>query len=217
MKSLILPLSGIVFSSCMHMGMPMMHRGDDHQPGMESVLEKEVIAGDVKAVAVFPPLEPGKDVLLTLRLVDAKTEQPISGATVYLHAQYFHKLDSHEGHEKPTTHEHSDSGRSQRIEREHDIHIDEDVQESGERGVYSISYGSSHPGEHTLMIHITAIGDRKLDPEITIEAKRTLADQPHEHGGGMMGMSSTASYVVVGAAVMGAMMVAMLVARDRMF
>ena len=188
MKSLILLLSGILFSSCMHMGMPMMHDDVEHQSRMESVLEKEVTVGDVKAIAIFPPLEPEKDVLLTLRLVDAKTGQPISGAMVYLHAQYFHKLDSHQRHEKPMTQGDSSSGHSQRIEREHDVHIDQDVEESGERGMYSISYGSSQPGEHTLTFHITAIGDRKLEPEITIEAKRTLADQAHEHDGGMMGI-----------------------------
>lgn len=215
MKLAILIIASMMFSSCMHLG--MMGAGDGHHSGgtqemtTDPVLEKEVIVGDVRAIAIFPALKFGEDVTLTLRLMDARTSQPISGAKVYLHAQYAHKLDANEPHN------HSGANRSGRPESEHDVNIDQEVEESREPGVYSIPYGSSQPGEHTLMFHIAAIGDRKFEPEIVIEAKRMLAPQSHEHSGGMMGMSSTTTYIVVGAVVMGAIMIAMLAARGGMF
>ena len=67
------------------------------------------------------------------------------------------------------------------------------------------------------MFHITAIGDRKLEPEITLEATRTLSGESHEHQSGMMGGTSTTTYVIIGAAVMGAIMIAMVAARGGMF
>jgi hypothetical protein len=177
----------------------------------EPVLEKEVIVGDIKATATFPPLQMDNDVVVSLRLVDARTSQPISGAKVYLHARYAHKLDANESHD------HSGANRSGRPESEHDVNIDQEVKETREPGVYSIPYGSSQPGEHTLMFHIAAVGDRKFEPEIVIEAKRMLAPQSHEHSGVMMGMGSTTTYIVVGAVVMGAIMAAMLLSRGGMF
>ena len=199
----------------MHVG--MMGTGDGHHSGAahemttDPVLEKEVTVEDVRAIAIFPALKFGEDVTLTLRLMDARTSQPISGAKVYLHAQYAHKLDANEPHD------HSGANRSGRPESEHDVNIDQEVEESREPGVYSIPYGSSQPGEHRLMFHISAIGDRKLEPEITLEATRTLSGESHEHQSGMMGGTSTTTYVIIGAAVMGAVMIAMLAARGGMF
>jgi hypothetical protein len=144
-------------------------------------------------------------------LIDARTLQPISGAKVYFHAQYAHKLDANESHN------HSGANPSGRPEGEHDVNIEQEVKESREAGVYSIPYGSTQPGEHTLMFHIGALGDRKVEQEIVIEAKRVLALQSHEHDKGMMGMSSTTTYVIIGAVVMGVMVAAMLLAQGSMF
>jgi len=196
----------------MHVG--MMGTGDGDRSGTrngmtsEPVLEKEVTVGDMRAVATFPPLNFGEDVTLTLRLMNARTSTPISSAQVYLHAQYAHRLSRDHDH---------DQSSSQRKEREHDINIDQEVTESSTPGVYTIPYGSFQPGEHTLMFHISAIGDRRLDPEITVEATRTVPAEGHDHQSGMMGGTSTTTYVIIGAAVMGAMMIAMLAARGGMF
>ena len=206
MKYIILLLLGIVFSSCMHVG--MMGSGDAHHSGTspttESVLVKETTFGDIKAVATFAPLQMDEDIVQSLKLVDARTSQPISGARVYFHAVYMHTPDA------TTSHNHSGENSNRRPESEHEINIDQEVKESSEAGVYTIPYGSSRPGEHTLMFHIAAIGDRTFDPELVIEATRTLAPQSHEHSGGMMGMSGTTTYIVLGAVVMSAMMVLML-------
>ncbi len=215
MKTLIVVLSGLIFSSCMHVGMigtgGNHHSGTTNEMTAETALEKEVIVGDVKATATFPTLQMDTDVVLRLRLVDRQTSQPIPAAKVYFHAQYAHKLETN------SSHDHSDANRNTRPESEYDVNIDRPVEESRDPGVYSIPYGSTQPGEHTLMFHIAAIGDRKFEPEIVIEAKRMLAQQSHEHSGGMMGMSSTTTYIVVGVVVMGAMMAAMLLSRGGMF
>ncbi len=224
MKTVIVVLSGLLFSSCMHVGMMGTgnHSGVAHEMTTEPVLEKEVIVGDIRATATFPPLQMEQDVVVSLRLVDAKTSRPISGAKVYLHAQYAHKLDPNMSHDHSVYDSNEsktrrDVNRNTRPESEQDVNIDQEVQESREPGVYSIPYGSSQPGEHTLMFHIAAVGDRKFEPEIIIEAKRMLLQQSHEHNGGMMGMSNTTTYIVVGAVVMGAIMTAMLLSRSGMY
>ncbi len=177
----------------------------------ESVLEKEVIVGDLKATATFPPLQMENDVIVSLRLVDARTSRPISGAKVYFHAQYAHTLDQNGAHD------HSGAKPNERLGSEHDINIEQEVKESREAGVYSTPYGSTQPGEHILMFHIAAIGDRKFEPELVIEAKRMLMKQSHEQSGGMMGMSNTTTHIVLGAVVMGAIMTVMLLSRSGMF
>lgn len=205
----------LVFSSCMHAG--MMGTGEGHHSGAsleragDHVLEKEVIVGDVRALALFPPLRRGEDVMLTLRLVDANTGTAISGAQVFFHAQYTHTIDRNE------THDHSGAKSTGRPESAHDIHIEQEVEESRETGVYSLPYGSSQPGNHTLMFHITAIGERRLDPEITVEATRRVPAEGHDHQRGMMGDTSMSTYVIVGAAAMAVMMIVMLAGRGGMF
>ena len=201
MKAISAIIAGILFSSCMHMGMPMMHEGKDHQAGTDPVVEKEIMIGDVKAVATFPPLNMDGDAILILKLSDAKTLLPISDAKVYFSSRY---VDSN-------------NGRSQGSKREHEENVDREVRESDERGVYTISYGTSQPGEHTLMFHIAAIGDRKFEPEVRIEANRSVVPHQDDHNSGMMGMGSTGTYVLIGTAVMGAIMVAMVLARASMF
>lgn len=207
-------LSGIfVFSSCMHLGMMATggnhHSGSGHQAAIESVVVKEVIMDNIKAVATFPPLQKDNDVVVSLRLVDVGNSRPISGARVYFHARYAHTIET------TSSHDHSASARSGPPEREHEVNIDQQVKESSEPGVYSIAYGSSQPGEHTLMFHIAAIGDRTLDPELTIEATRLLAAPSHGHGSGMM--HGTPAYIVIGAVAFGVVMTAMMLSHGEIF
>ena len=195
MKQLSLTITALAFSSCMHMG--VMGTGDGHHSGTahemttDFVLEKEVIVGHVKAIALFPPLIREEEKTLTLRLMDAGTTAPISGAEVYLHAEYVPGTEN--------------------------ISTDKQVLETAEPGVYAITYASEQEGEHTLMFHITAIGGLELDPKITIEAKMTVLGDGHEHQSGMMGGTSTTTLVIIGAAVMGAVMIAMLASHGGMW
>ncbi|MEW6509829.1 MAG: hypothetical protein AB1428_02590 [Bacteroidota bacterium] len=212
MKTLLLLLSSFSLYSCMHLG--MMGTGDTHHSGgaaemlNDPALEKEVTVGNVKAIALFPPLKSGEEVTLTLRLMDAETAAPISGAQVTLHAAYKHRLP---GDGAP------DDSTRQGQRGEHDIHLERDVPESATPGLYAITYGSSQTGEHVLMFHIRAIGKRQLEPEMTIEATRTIPAAIHTHQSGMMHETTTTTYVVVGAVVMGIVMIALMAGRTGMF
>jgi hypothetical protein len=221
MRTALVLLSCVGLSSCMHVGMMGTgnghHSGGAHEMTTDPVLEKEVIVGDVKAIALFPPLELGKEALLTLRLVEVNTGRPLTGATVSLHAAYVHDPATEHADPSARANPHAEIHGSERKESSHAIDFNQQVDESPEPGVYTISYGSHQPGDHTLMFHITAIGERKLEPEITVEATKTITGERHEHQSGMMGGTSTTTYVIIGAAIMGAVMIAMLAARGGMF
>lgn len=217
MKSILLFFTAMTLSSCMHVG--MMGTGGGHHGGTareitsESVLEKEVTVGGVRAIAIFPPLELGKEVLFTLRLVDATTSQPLTRATVSLHATYVH--------DPATGHVDSSSGANQHRERHgevrtetgHDVDFTQLVDESPEPGIYTIAYVTHQPGTHMLMFHISALGDRKLDPEVIVEATRAVPAETHSHREGIMRGTSATTYLIVGVAIM----VAMLATRGAMF
>ncbi len=67
------------------------------------------------------------------------------------------------------------------------------------------------------MFHITALGDRLLDPEVTVEATRTVSKKQNSHGGGMHGLGSVSDYAIIGAVIMGATMLIVWAAGGRMF
>lgn len=213
MSSLFFAMITVSLSSCMHAGMTMMHSGGNHQLVTEPVLEKEIIVGDLKATVVFRRLEIGKETYFTLKLVDAKTSQPISGAIMYLHSEHLNKPELHQMNEMATMHQQRDSSRSQRIEGEQEVHISRGVEEGKEAGLYSIPYTSIDEGAHKFEFHVTAIGDRKLEPEISLGATRVIAGDKHDHAHEIMGTGRTTTYVVIGAAVMVAMIVGMMVGR----
>lgn len=215
MKAFILILSSMLFSSCMHLG--MMGIGTDHQAPPESVLEKEVTMGGIRATATFPTLERGKEALFTLTLADAQTREAISQAQVFFHAAYLHTGDQHSMQGKDMMHHEMDSSKYHRAEQELDIHLEQEVKESSVRGNYSVPFKPSQSGEHRLMFHVTALGDQTLDPEIVIEATRDVPEKMASHRGGMHGMGGASEYVIIGAAIMGAMMLAVWLARGGIF
>lgn len=215
MKAFILTLSSMLFSSCMHLG--MMGTGTDHQPLPASVLEKEVTIGGIRATATFPPLERGKEALFTLTLANAQTGQAISQAQVFFHAEYLHTGDQHSMHGKDMMHQEMDSTKPQRMEQEHQVNFDQEVKENSVRGSYSVAFEPSQSGEHRLMFHVTALGNQILDPEIVIEATKDVPDKMSSHGGGMYGMGGASEYVIIGAAIMGAIMLVVWITRGAMF
>ena len=131
MKVLTLFLLGILFTSCMHMGMPMMENGHQgHQT--EPVLEKEISSGDVKAVATFPPMQAGREEVFTLKLTNKVSREPVTGAQVYFHVALL-------PHDESTTH----SGTSPHDEATDDVDGARDATQSpDDPGVYTVTYGS---------------------------------------------------------------------------
>jgi hypothetical protein len=199
----------------MHLG--MMGTGSDHQSTSEPVIEKEVTVGDTRATAIFPPMSLGDEALFSLRLIDTKTGTPISGAQVSFHAEYKHKIEESQisGHQQ--MHDKTDSTVAREIGQEHDVNLDVDINESQTPGTYVARFTPSQAGDHRVMFHIRSVGDRKFVPEIVVEATRTVPKNASGHGGGMLGMGGGTQYVIIGAAVMGAMMIAIWAASGRMF
>jgi len=202
MKTLLLILFSLSITSCMHFG--MMGVGNSHHAGKmgmmmtRDVFNKEVTTGNVRGIAIFPNLEYGKDVTLTLKLIDATTSTPISDAQVYFEAQYVDPVAPDNYSEPP-------------------YHTEQPVPESNVSGVYTTAYGTVQPGDHRLMFHITAIGGDELDPEIVLETTRVLSSEGQEHHGSMMNGTSATTAMIIGGATMGVMMIAMLVGGHGMF
>ncbi len=202
MKALLVLLSGLLFASCMHMGMSTMDSGhQDHQGDVQ--LEKEVTSGDIKAVATFPPMEAGKEQLLTLNLSKGTNQQPVAGAEVYFHATSAQQQGST-----------GQSAAQHHAEGGHDINLTRGVTERSEvPGTYTVSYTPSEAGTENLMFHVASVGSERLVPPIVIEARRVITDPSGmNHGGMMMGAGhSTTTFMIIGGVLMAAMMVVMLV------
>jgi hypothetical protein len=205
-------LSSLALASCMHVGM-MGHQSSDVIPA-ESAVEKELSTDGVRAIAWFPPLEYGEDVTITLRLFDENTHQPISGAKVYFHANYLHTVDSTEKGSGAATH-----GNHGNISKEtgHDVHIEREVEEGPEPGTYTMLYGSYQPGPHRVMFHIVAIPGRTLESELVIETTRTVQAAAQSLNTDPMHHGNTGTLVLVGAGIMGAVMVAMMLTHSGMW
>ncbi|GEM_PF-1518407 len=219
MKTILLFILSLTITSCMHLGMMGTHEGHqtgEHQAARETRLEKEVVMGDIKATAVFPPLALGKETLIELRLSSLQSGQPISNAAVSFHAMYFHQVEGGEGHDTHMMHGEKDSVH-ERPNTEHAISFDQEVRESSRRGLYSITFTPSQPCDHKLMFHVTAIGDEELTPELVIEATRNVASPQPSHSGMMHGFGGASEYLILGGVLMGAMMIVMWVTRGGIF
>lgn len=212
--ALLIP-SNFFVSSCMHTA--MLGHGEGHEQTTEPTLVKEVTGEDVRATATFPPLEVGKETEFVLKLSSSSTLRPHSRAQVFGHFDFIHRGERQKIDHMGMTQTQSDSLHTHRVETEHDVSFHMELEESKEPGVYVFSQTPTQTGEYTVGFHITAIGDRKLEPEIFIEVKRTVAAQSRGHSSGMMGMGQASTYLVVGGAVMGAMWIAMALAHGRVF
>ncbi len=219
MKTFLLLSLGLLSTSCMHVGMIGTHedrQSTGHQAVADIALEKQVVRGNVEATATFPPLVRGNETVFELRLKNLESGRPISDAIVSFHATYLHKAEGTSKHDTYTMLSEMDSINA-RPNSGHAVSFDQVVKETSQPGFYSITFTPSQSGEHTLMFHVTAIGDETLEPQLVIETTGNVAPGAASHGGMMHGMSSTSEYLIVGGALMGAMMVAMWATRGSIF
>lgn len=219
MKTVVALTLSLVFTSCMHLGMMGTHadhQGTGSQTPPEPLLEKEVLSADFKATAIFPPLQMRTETVFTLKLTDVRTREPVSNARVSFHAAYLHKAEAkHEagGHMMHTA---KDSMRL-RAADDHAVNFEQDVEESPEPGVYKVGFTGSQTGEYELMFHITAVGGQELVPGIVIKAERPVVSRQQHSAGMMHGMGSASEYLIIGGALMGAMMIVLWATGGRMF
>jgi len=208
MKTFMIVTLSLFLSSCMHLGMMGTH-GDnqlgDHQAASEPVLEKEVLFGDVKATATFPPIQVGEETIFTLKLTDKTTGQPVSNAKVSFHTSFLHAAEKRRMN---TMHGESDSTHVL-LSPEHDVNFGQEVEESAQPGAYVVGFTPSQAGEHKTMFHIGALGEQQLEPDVVIETTRHAVASGESHGSMMMNRRGGISeYVIIGGIVMGAVMIA---------
>jgi hypothetical protein len=207
----------------------------------EATLEKEVTVGELKAAAIFPAIEIGKEAVFTLKLSNSKTGEPIRRAKVYSHVEFEHSTDAHQGmnhmammeemhdmhgakdtsmsmHGKMDHSTMEDTLRAMKKEEKQGIEFQQEVDESPTPGTYSFSLKPHQSGIHTITFHVTEIDGQLLSPALLIEAKRNAAEEMKMDGMmGMMGMGSSTTYALIGAALMGAMMVTVWLVRGSTF
>jgi hypothetical protein len=233
MKTIILTLVSLFFSSCMHLGMMGMAGHDEGEGGKtQSTLEKELTVENVRVNAFFPVMEKGKETFFTLKLADTSTQQGLGSAEVYGRVDYRARHSSHTMMQGTTM-----NGRTDTTEEMDHMHMmqhgpDSSMQsddhkgmmteqaesdrdgtkrleesEGKARGNYTFSATASDEGEYTVSFHVVSIGGQRLAPEILVEATRTVSDGSTHVQGGMMGMGSSSTYMIIGAVLMGTMMV----------
>ena len=181
---LLLPL----ISSCMHMG--MMGESSGHHSPDDLLFEKGVTVGGVRVDAIIPQLEVGRRSELTVRLSDDSSGRPLSHAMIQLSVTQDDETASIEDGEHLTFHENQQAG------------------------VYTVQYEASRLGQLSLRFSITELEGRRVDPAIVVEARRVVGEGMREHSSGMHEMGGTSPYMIVGAVVMVAMMIAMIVGRN---
>jgi hypothetical protein len=217
MANSVILLSASILSSCMG-AMMLGTGGHDSQSechsATEATLEKEVTIGELRAKAVFPAIEIGKEAVFTLKLSNSKTGEPSRRAKVYSHVEFEHPAETHQGMNHMAM---MDTSSAMMKEERHGIEFQQEVDESSTPGTYSFSLKPHQSGIHTITFHVTEVDGQLLSPPLLIEAKRNASEEAKEHGGGMMGMGSSTTYVVIGAAVMGAMMLTIWLVRGHMF
>jgi hypothetical protein len=220
MKIISLLTASFLLSSCMHLGMMGTHGGDgssQHQSVSASTLEKEVTSGNVKAIATYPPLQIGKQTTFAIKLEDKTTGKPISNARVSFHTAYLHIGEKRQMSGMQMMHGQMDTSHAQSAP-DHDVNVDQEVLEGSTAGVYSIGFTPSQAGEHKLMFHVSAPAEQALPQELIVETTRNVSAFDESHGGGMMGgMGGASDYFIIGAAIMGVMMILVWATGGRIF
>lgn len=193
MKTILVLTIILLFSGCMH-SMMMGSHGESQSPAIV-VLEKEVTAGNIKAVATIPHFLMDKEVLITVMLSDRGTSSPVSGAEIFGHFMPKGTMDA-------DTHEHEGNEIKAR---------------EGEDGYYTLSFTPAHAEEFSIHIQVQTIQGRTPEPPIIIEATREVSGMNHNEHGGMHDSGSSSSTYIIGGVIMVTMMVGMLLWRGGMF
>ena len=210
----IVPSISLFLMSCMHWG--MMRSGAEDRPPKGSVLVKEITVANVKASAIFPQAGRDTETLFTLKLIDTGSGEPFSGATVFFHVQFHHDTGDTMAN-MHMMHAETDSTRVQQM-GDRGTDVVQEVQETSEPGVYSVAFTPTQGGNYTFGFRVAAVPGQNLGQDILVEAAAVVrSDDVMGHSGMMHGNDGAFGYMLIGAAIMGAMMLVVVVARGRMF
>ncbi len=173
---LLISISTILFSGCMHTMMMGSH--GESQTQTIVVQEKEVTVGEIKAGATFPPLELEKEGIVTVRLSNSKTKLPIEKGMLI--ANFTLQHDGEMNHESTMQMNNEIPGKENK---------------SGE---YTFSFTPSQAGNYAVSVKISSIQGRTLEQPILIETTQEIVGGDHsEHGGGMSGSGGSSSMYII--------------------
>jgi hypothetical protein len=192
--------------------------GDNSQ---QTVLEKEAFSESLKAVAFFPPLMAGDESRIAVKLTDLKSGKPVPRARISVRVQFprdsthenhagggmmmMHQMDSTQAHAMPVN-QNAEAGIP--------------VVESTETGTYYAYFTTAQNGVCKFIVTISSVEGYALEQPLIIEGTRAVIPMGEGHGGmgGMHGMGGSGStWLIIGAAVMGAMMIVSWGIRGGMF
>ncbi|HZY10323.1 MAG TPA: hypothetical protein VFF29_04140 [Bacteroidota bacterium] len=197
MKNMFVITAAFLFSGCMHFMMTGNHDGSSSQ--VQPAYEKEVVAGSIKASAVFPLIRVDKEMEITVRLNDVEANHPIKNATVVAEFSPLHDI-----HEDSTVHKQES--------------VDEVHAEEQQAGKYVLRFTPAHAAQYMISIRVTAIAGKLLQQPVLMTTTREVVEEMGNHShGGMHSIGKSTTMLIVGGAIMAAMMIGMLLVRGGMF
>jgi len=208
MKTIILIISLLFLTSCMHTAMMGSH--SEHESMTAPVLEKEITQGDLKALTAFSGFEVGKKTTLSLKLINIKTNQPVSGAEVMLHAIFTQSAMNEMKHKDSMM-----NGNPGTENHNMEINNGQTMEESNDPGVYSVVFSPSQAGKYQIIFHVISVDGKIVYPLLQIEATRNVMESATDNTVNVMGLKMEKSTLITGVLFMGGMILLMWVLRGR--
>jgi hypothetical protein len=187
----ILPLSGCMM--WMHGDMSREHGARGTAQGQTFV--KESRHDNIKISAEVPPLWVGKEASLTLRVEDALSGKPISGAAVDIVVIRRAERAEHAGAQ------HGAESAEKTVQGK--------AAEGAEKGVYVFNQKFAEPGWYEITFTITGLQEKGVATPISLTVKKE-AIPAHEPEGKDHGKTGGKSMLLIGGAMMVVMMLAIM-------
>jgi hypothetical protein len=178
------------------MGGGMMHAGSGGARGTSARAEhvaNETTVGNIRVAVDYPAASVGKDITYIVHVSDAASMHPIDDAhirTLIRSAPTAHASGQPAGHAEELGITTQSPG----------------VRRLDTPGVYAFNHLLARPGVHEIAVVVDAVGDRALDPPVTVSAVREVS---MDHDQRTTRSTITPTVLAVGAA-MTAMMVLMM-------
>jgi YtkA-like len=186
----ILPLSGCMM--WMHDDMSREHGARGTAQGQTFV--KETRHDNIKIGAEVPPLWAGKEASLTLRIEDALSGEPISGAAVDIVVRRAERAE-HAG----TQHGAESAEKT----------VHGKAAEGAERGVYVFNQKFAEPGWYEITFSLTGLQEKGVATPVSLTVKKEVIPT-HEPEGKDHGKTGGKSLLLIGGVMMVVMMLAIM-------
>jgi hypothetical protein len=215
MQRFILFLAFVLLPGCMYYS---MMGGGNGNSSRQTVLEKETVGASLKVVALFPPLTKSDESRVVVNVRDRKTEKPVSNAQISIRVELIHDNGhDNQAHGGMMMHQ-MDTLHAQTMQMKNNVNMELTASESSASGTYNAYFTPSQSGSYKFIVTMVSAEGYTLGNPIVIEGTRIAAATESRQGGMHGGMEgSTSIWLVVGAAVMGAMMIVLMTTKGGLF